>query len=230
MIKLLLVEDDENLRYVIKGSLEDMIGGYEVLTAGNGKEGLAMWKDHKFDIIIADIEMPEMDGFEMVGKIRETDTNTLIFFASAHKDSKNVTAGFELGAHNFVKKPFLPNELDAYIKAMLNVKKGLQRRNESQIKKIGNYTFDLITWTLKDKNGDSIHLTPTEAGIICTLLMHKGETVKRETLLEEFWNTKDKDFYASRSFDVFLSGLRKKLIDESVKIETVRGIGVRLVC
>ena len=73
MIKLLLVEDDTNLCYIIRGGLEDMIGGYEVMTASNGEEGLRIWKEQHPDIIISDIEMPVMDGYEMVRRIRETD-------------------------------------------------------------------------------------------------------------------------------------------------------------
>ena len=83
MIKLLLVEDDASLGYMVKSSLEDLIGGYEVIIANNGKEGLDAWKEHRPDIIVADIEMPVMDGREMVAKIREIDGDTPVLFASA---------------------------------------------------------------------------------------------------------------------------------------------------
>ena len=83
MIKLILVEDDASLCYMVKSSLEDLIGGYEVIIANNGKEGLDAWKEHRPDIIVADIEMPVMDGREMVAKIREIDGDTPVLFASA---------------------------------------------------------------------------------------------------------------------------------------------------
>ena len=78
MIKLLLVEDDKNLSYIVQSGLQDIIGGYEVITAFNGKEGLQAWEEHHPDIIISDIDMPVMDGFEMVRHIRETDGDTPI--------------------------------------------------------------------------------------------------------------------------------------------------------
>lgn len=97
MTKLLLVEDDINLRYVVQGELEDIIGGYEVATAENGKEGLKMWEEFKPDIIISDIDMPVMDGWEMVKRIRETDADTPILFTSALTSPKDVRKGYEMG-------------------------------------------------------------------------------------------------------------------------------------
>ena len=112
MIKLLLVEDDANLSYIIQGGLEDMIGGYEVIIACNGKEGLEKYRQVKPDIIVADIEMPVMDGYEMVRRIRETDRELPILFSSARVSPKDVVKGYELGVDNYVKKPFLPEELE----------------------------------------------------------------------------------------------------------------------
>jgi CheY-like chemotaxis protein len=94
MIKLLLVEDDENLNYIIKGSLEDMIGGYEVLSVLNGEEGLKVWRDFKPDIIVSDVEMPVIDGNEMVRAIREIDGDIPIVFATAKGSPKDVTIGY----------------------------------------------------------------------------------------------------------------------------------------
>ena len=131
MIKLLLVEDDANLCYIIRGGLEDMIGGYEVMTASNGEEGLKIWKEQHLDIIISDIEMPVMDGYEMVRRIRETDGLIPIVFTSGRVSPKDVVKGYELGVNNYIKKPFLAEELDAHIGALLKMKRGMGAANES---------------------------------------------------------------------------------------------------
>lgn len=124
MIKLLLVEDDANLRYVVQGGLEDIIGGYDVRAAASGEEGLKVWEEFKPDIIISDIDMPGMDGFEMVKRIRETDRDTPILFASALTSPKDVRKGYEMGVNNYIKKPFIADELDAHIQAILKMKEG----------------------------------------------------------------------------------------------------------
>ena len=108
MIKLLLVEDDANLRYIIRGGLEDMIGGYEIKDAANGEEGLKVWQEWQPDVIVSDIEMPVMDGYEMVKRIRETDPDIPILFSSGRVSPKDVVKGYELGVNNYLKKPFLP--------------------------------------------------------------------------------------------------------------------------
>ena len=119
MIKLLLVEDDESLAYIEKTGLEDIIGGYEVSTAKNGKEGVKAWEEIHPDVIISDIDMPVMNGFEMVERIRETDGDVIIIFTSALTSPNDVKAGYRLGINNYVKKPFVPEELDAHIQALM---------------------------------------------------------------------------------------------------------------
>lgn len=134
MIKLLLVEDDASLRYIVQGGLEDMIGGYEVIAAANGEEGLKQWKEQHPDVIVSDIEMPVMNGYEMVKRIRETDGETPILFSSALISPKDVVKGYEIGANNYIKKPFIPEELDAHVHALLKLSKGRKiERHESML-------------------------------------------------------------------------------------------------
>ena len=230
MIKLLLVEDDTNLSYIVQSGLQDIIGGYEVITAFNGKEGLEAWKEHHPDIIISDIDMPVMDGFEMVRQIRETDGDTPILFASALTSPKDVRKGYDIGVNNYVKKPFIPDELDAHLHAILKMKEGTKARNEEGLCKFGNYTLNAEHATLRNsESGKSTTLTASEAQILQLLAENKGEVVRREVILNRCWDKND-DYFASRSLDVFVTKLRKLFeTDPMIEIKTVRGVGLMLV-
>ena len=230
MIKLLLVEDDTNLSYIVHSGLQEIIGGYEVITAFNGKEGLEAWREHHPDIIISDIDMPVMDGFEMVRLIRETDGDTPILFASALTSPKDVRKGYDIGVNNYVKKPFIPDELDAHLHAILKMKEGTKSRDESGICRFGKYVLDAKqAFLLNNESGNKTTLTVREAQLLQLLAQNKGEVVNRETILNRFWNTDD-DYFASRSLDVFITKLRKLFAnDPQIDIITKRGIGLCLV-
>lgn len=230
MIKLLLVEDDANLRYIIQSALEDIIGGYEVIAAADGEEGLQQWKQHQPEVIVSDIEMPIMNGYEMVSRIREMDGGTPILFTSALVSPKDVVKGYELGANNYIKKPFLPDELDAHIHALLKLSKGVKAKDESQCYKVGKeYVLDATHATLRHSSGVNKTLTVREAGLLQMLCEKRGDIIRREAILDKFWNTED-DYFASRSLDVFVTKLRKLLAeDESVSVKTVKGVGLMLV-
>lgn len=230
MIKLLLVEDDTNLSYIVHSGLQEIIGGYEVITAFNGKEGLEAWREHHPDIIISDIDMPVMDGFEMVRLIRETDGDTPILFASALTSPKDVRKGYDIGVNNYVKKPFIPDELDAHLHAILKMKEGTKSRDESGICRFGKYVLDAKqAFLLNNESGNKTTLTVREAQLLQLLAQNKGEVVNRETILNRFWNTDD-DYFASRSLDVFITKLRKLFAnDPQIDIVTQRGIGLSLV-
>lgn len=229
MIKLLIVEDDAMLRYIMQSSFEQQLEGYEVLMAENGEEGLTLWEQHHPDAIVSDIVMPQMDGFEMVKHIRETDGDTIIFFASTLITPEDVKQGFAVGANNYVKKPFTPDELDAHIQATLKMRNQGKFRNESNAHNLGCYVLDADKHTLLNKaNGLLKKLTLRETQLLKLLAENKNEIIRRETILKRFWNT-EADFYASRSLDVFVTGLRKLFKDDPrVKIENVRGVGLRL--
>ena len=229
MIRLLLVEDDNNLSYIVQTGLQDIIGGYEVITACNGKEGLEAWKEHHPDIIISDIDMPVMNGFEMVRLIRETDGDTPILFASALTSPKDVRKGYDIGVNNYVKKPFIPDELDAHLHAILKMKEGARSRNESSMGKFGNYTLDAGHATLRNTaTGQSTTLTAREAQILQLLAGNKWEVVRREDILSRCCEKTD-DYFASRSLDVFINKLRKLFEnDPQIEIKTVRGVGLML--
>jgi len=228
-IKLLLVEDDLNLSYIFKNSLEDVVGGYEVDIASNGKEGLAHYQSFVPDIIIADIEMPVMDGYEMLKEIRQTDRDIPIILASGKSASKNVITGYEMGANNYIKKPYTAEELDAHIKALFSMMNGNKAQSKSPIQKIGKYNFDSKNFTLTFNDTEKIALTPKESQILELLVRHKGEVVKREEILKLFWENQDRVF-ASKSLNVFITKLRSLFSkDRSVSIRNLKQIGLILV-
>ena len=229
MVKLLLVEDDANLCYIIQGGLEDMIGGYEVMTAANGEEGLRLWHEQKPDVIVSDIEMSVMDGYEMVRRIRETDSDIPILFTSGRVSPKDVVKGYELGINNYIKKPFLAEELNAHITALLRLTKGMKKTDEEEVFRLGSrYLFDAQKQLLRDVQGEEKSLTQREARLLQMLCENKGKVVRREQILAQLWDTED-DYFASRSLDVFVSRLRKLLAaDGTVQIKTVKGVGLML--
>ena len=230
MIRLLLVEDDANLCYIICGGLEDMIGGYEVRTAADGREGLRLWQEWKPDVIVSDIEMPVMNGYEMVRRIRETDGTTPILFTSGRVSPKDVVEGYGLGVNNYIKKPFLAEELNAHITALLRLTGGVKSRDVRAVYSVGQlYSFDADHALLRQHGEADKALTEREARLLRLLCENKGAVVRREAILSQLWDTED-DYFASRSLDVFVSRLRRLLAgDASVQIKTVTGVGLMLV-
>ncbi|MDR2120626.1 MAG: response regulator transcription factor [Tannerella sp.] len=226
MICLLLVEDDANLSYIIKSSLEKIIGGYEVITASNGLHGLSMVASRKPDIIVADIEMDEMNGYEMVKKIRLTDMETPIIFATAKVKPSNVDEGYSSGADLYVKKPFVPSELDCHIRSLISLKKDGLSKCRPEMYGIGTYTFDCKNYSLKNEVRE-YRLTVKEAAILKLLCQDRGCVVEREHILMQIWGTAD--FFTSRRLDVFTSRLRKYFSDDDmVEIKSLKGIGLCL--
>jgi DNA-binding response OmpR family regulator len=225
-IKLLFVEDDISFSFIIKGSLE-LTGQYEVQAALNGKEGLAIYKTFHPDVIVSDIEMPVMDGMGMVKQIRQQDEATPILFATGRTNAQDVLDGYALKVDNFIKKPFLPDELNAHIQAILKRIQNHPPVEPDGVLPIGKYLFNPDARTLQWGN-ETIKLTRRESLILWKLYQKQGDVLKRSELLEELWG--HDDFFTSRSLDVFINTLRKYLSkDTAVRIDTVRGIGLKLV-
>lgn len=225
MIKLLLIEDDINLGYIIKSSLEQIVGGYEVALANNGEEGLKIWEIFQPEVIISDIDMPVLNGLEVVKRIRQTDTDTPIILATAKSSSKDVISGYALGVNNYIKKPFLPEELDAHVKALINLKQNTTKVT-SPIYKFGIYKFDPKHYSLEYDSKKQM-LTARESQILELLCKNKGEVVQRDDILLKFWGLND--YFTSRSLDVFISKMRRYLShDPSISIKNIKGVGLIL--
>jgi len=223
--KLLYVEDDASFAFVVKGSLE-LTGIYQVKTASNGKEGLNAYYSFNPDIIVADIEMPVMDGMEMVSQIRKTNEVIPIMFATGCTNAQYVVDGYKLSVDNFIKKPFLPEELNAHIQAILKRLRILPNGNNANSIHLGNYAFNTDKQYLQHNNKKH-KLTTRETKVLYKLYESKGSVVKRGELLEELWGMND--FFTSRCLDVYVSSLRKYLsLDPKINIETIRGKGLVL--
>lgn len=231
MIKILLVEDDENLSFMEKSTLEDIVGGYEIVTASNGKDGIKAWESFKPDVIISDIDMPIMNGIDMVKYIRELDGETIIMFTTNLTAPSKLKEGYDAGVDEYIKKPFVPTELDCHVKALLKLKGGLERRNVSNCIKIGKHVLDPDHNCLKDEEGKiSVKLNGQESKTLELLAKNKNAIIKRETIQNSLWESDKKDFYLARRLDVIITNLRKSLkIDPFVHIETTRGVGFSLI-
>ena len=228
MIKILLIEDDEACAYALQGGLE-LLDSYDVAVAHNGMEGLELFGAFVPDVVVTDIEMPGMNGFELVQQIRNKDKSVVIIMESCRTKPKDVLKGFELGADDYIKKPFIAEELHAHIRAILKRMNGRLQMEPPLIAGsfyIGNFKFNfgdetLVSCMQKRK------LTKREATILQLLCENKNTVYPREKILNELWG--DADFFASRSLDVFVSKLRKYLEqDPSIEIVTVKGKGIML--
>lgn len=231
MTRVLLVEDDKNLSFILKSSLEQMIGGYEVVSVANGKDGLDMLTKGNFDVIVSDVEMPVMDGVTMVKHIRKNHPSLAIIFITGLTTARDVINGYQAGADFYIKKPFLPEELDAHIQAVLRMRHYTQAESpagndEDTIFTIGKYSFD-PTQNLLIFENEQHNLTAKESKILEMLCREKGKVVSRENILNEIWG--NSDFYSSRSLDVFITKLRKYLSkDTNVSLNVLRGVGICL--
>ena len=208
-----------------------MIGGYEVVSVANGKDGLDMLTKENFDVIVSDVEMPVMDGVTMVKHIRKNHPSLAIIFITGLTTARDVINGYQAGADFYIKKPFLPEELDAHIQAVLRMRHNTQAESpagndEDTIFTIGKYSFD-PTQNLLIFENEQHNLTAKESKILEMLCREKGKVVSRENILNEIWG--NSDFYSSRSLDVFITKLRKYLSkDTNVSLNVLRGVGICL--
>ena len=231
MIKVLLVEDDKNLCFILRSSLEQMIGGYQVTVATNGREGLDALEREAFDVVVSDVEMPVMDGKEMTHAIRERHPNLAIILITGLTTARDVINGYQSGADFYIKKPFLPEELDAHIQAILRMKR--ENRPAPIAEKETNVTYTIGQYRFVP-SGNQLHfgderqnLTPKEARILEMLCRKKGEVVNRDEILTAIWDTAD--FYSSRSLDVFITKLRRYLSkDPNITLKVLKGVGICL--
>lgn len=226
-INVLLVEDEPTLAAIIKESLETR--DFLVTIAVNGSEGWTQFQKIKPDICIVDVMLPRKDGFSLVADIRIVDEKVPVIFLTARKETQDVIRGLEIGADDYMKKPFSMEELVLRLNVMV------KRRNtvpspsnySGKPEKIGRYLFNYQKLQLAQGN-NVIHLSQREADLLQLLIAAKNNLLDRRTTLIKLWG--DDDSFTTRSMDVYITRLRKYFLnDSSIQIINIRGKGYSLI-
>ncbi len=225
--KILLVEDDPNFGTVLKDYLA--LNDYNVTHAKDGIEGLIMFKNNDFDLCILDVMMPRKDGFSLAQDIRSSNKEIPIIFLTAKTLKEDVLRGYQVGADDYLNKPFDSEVLLFKIKAILQRKESdTSAENEQFEFEIGSFFFNSKLRHLSLGENEPQKLSPKESKLLKMLALHKNDLMPRELALTKIW--RDDNYFTSRSMDVYIAKLRKYLkIDESVEILNIHGEGFRLV-
>lgn len=227
-IHILLAEDERTLAMIIKDTLDGQ--GFDVTVADDGEQALTFYRANKPDVLVADVMMPRMDGYELVRRIRKSDRQTPVIFLTARSAVGDVVHGFEMGANDYLKKPFGMQELIVRIKALLGRACTITPQAvEATRFIIGQYLFDAVIQRLTHvPTGTKAELSYRESEILRHLCLAPNEVVTSQSLLLNIWG--DDSFFNNKSLHVFITKLRHRLSqDESLRIANVRGIGYKLI-
>ena len=221
--RILAVEDDERIRTAVKLALEDE--GWTVAEAANGEDALAQFQQEPADVVLIDIMLPDIDGFEVCRAIRRS-SDVPIVMVTARDDTHDVVAGLEAGADDYLTKPFAPKELSARIRALL------RRARTSEVSsphlRFGDLEIVPEEGVVR-RNGRDVHLTKTEFRVLVELAQSPGRVFSREVLLERIWE--HGYFGDGRLVDVHVRRLRTKVEADPANprhVVTVRGLGYKL--
>ena len=222
-INALLVEDDKNLGVILKKYLEAK--DIPVTLYSNGEDALDAFKKGKFNFCILDVMMPLMDGFTLSQEIRKIDKKVPIIFLTAKTTQQDVLTGFNLGADDYITKPFSMDELLVRIRAVYN-RTSLATSAPTTFK-LGNFVFDAPRHVLKS-NDTERKLTSKEADLLLLLCENMNETLERSVALQKVWY--EDSYFNARSMDVYITKLRKYFKDDpKVELVNVHGVGFKLV-
>jgi DNA-binding response OmpR family regulator len=218
----MLVEDDESLGFLLKDAMEG--NGWHVDLLQTGEKGLTAFHNKAFDLCILDIMLPEKDGFELASQIRKYNQHVPIIFLTAKSQVEDRIRGFQIGADDYVCKPFSIEEFKYRIDAILKRSLGIAAASDrSTILKVGNSALDVYNLSL-DCNGVTTQLTYKECKLLQLLFRHAGKLIEREVFLKSIWESDG--FFVARSMDVFISKIRKYLShDPTLRIDNIRGVG-----
>ncbi len=224
MMRVLLVEDEENIRDVVKLNLE--LEGYEVVADANGKDALKHFHEQHFDLLILDVMLPEIDGFQICEQVRLTNMEVPIIFLTAKDTSMDRIAGLKKGADDYLTKPFNLEEL------LLRVGNLIKRTskapdNTPEVYQFGNNEVNFVTYEAKGNPG-TFTLTKKEAMLLKLLIDRKNEVVSRQQILQSVWGY---DVYPStRTIDNFILSFRKYFEDDPKNPRyflSIRGVGYK---
>lgn len=222
--KVLLAEDDENLGKLLNTFLDAK--GYSTTLVDTGRKAVERAGQEVYDFIILDVMMPEMDGFEAAAEIRSWNREVPILFLTAKSLKEDKLKGFNLGADDYLTKPFSMEELLARLQAIMRRTK-VSKPEEARIEKIGDSEFDVTTRVLKI-NDKEVTLTTKEAQLLNMLIKSQEDHLDRQVALRAVWG--DDNYFNGRSMDVYITKLRKILKDdEKIQILNVHGKGFRLI-
>lgn len=224
MTRILMIDDEKKLTDPLRSSFER--AGYEVNVAHDGHTGLSMALVNNPDVIVLDVMMPGLNGWQVCQAIRQHSKIPIIML-TAMDDSMDRIKGLELGADDYLVKPFGFKELEAHVRAMLRRVRFDQGEDTPQQIAVGDIVLDLEAHTVT-KKGEEVSLRQKEFEILTLLMSNLGKVVTRERLFDEVWGT---DWIGdTRTLDVHMSWLRSKLEDDPTKpiyLQTVRGVGYR---
>lgn len=224
MYKILVVDDEERIRQIVRKYAE--FEGHEVTEAGDGMEAVRLCRENKYDMIIMDIMMPELDGFSACREIRKT-SQTPIIMLSARGEEYDKINGFSLGIDDYVVKPFSPKELMLRIDAVMKRSHGRAASSPDdshEVFEFGTLKADITARTVSI-DGKRIDMSPKEYDLFFYMLKNRNIALSREKLITEVWGY---DFYGDdRTLDTHIKLLRKSLGEYSSLIVTLRGVGYR---
>ena len=218
---ILIIEDDPAMLEGLKGNFA--FEGYTVLAASDGEEGLNAALEERPDLIVLDIMLPEINGYEVCRLIRGEDLEMPIIMLTAKGQESDIVLGLEVGADDYVTKPFSVMELLARVSALLR----RRRRECPETYEFGEFRLDLQARKL-ERNGEEVKLTPKEFGLLKLLVEREGQALTRNQILNAVWG--HSAFVTQRSVDQCVNILRSKIEPDPIQptyIKTVRGIGYR---
>jgi len=221
---ILLVDDEPNIIELAQLYLERE--GYRVLSVGDGRAALKAVEKHRPSLVVLDLMLPEVDGLDVCRRIRSKKDTAAILMLTARDEDIDKILGLELGADDYLTKPFNPRELVARVKAILRRGEERSYSGENKVISIGDLTIDPLRREIQ-VSGALIVVRAQEFDLLYTLARHPGIVLSRDQLLDQAWGY---EYYGNtRTVDVHIGHLRKKLTDSRVKIETVTKIGYKLI-